>query len=271
MHRPRTARFVGALAAGVMLAMLAGAGAAAQSLGSVAQIAPTGRLRAALVTIPFLAKPEPASGQLKGVAPDLAEEFAQRLGVPLEPMAFDAPNAAIAALRSGAADITFLAPTRERAVLIDFGPPFMEMEMTLIVPPSSPITALHDADRPGRKIVAYARTAVEELLKAKMTKATIVRVPMFGYKRALALLKSGEADAFADLRDALVSYQRELPGARILPGSYGSTALAIGYAKDRSATADFVRGFTRSVTASGFVTDAIEKAGLRGAAAPDGW
>lgn len=270
MRRSRTARLVHALAAGIMLATVAAADAAAQSLGSVAQIAPTGRLRAALVKIPFLAKQDPASGQLKGVAPDLAEEFARRLGVPLEPLAFDAPNAAIAALRNGTADITFLAPTRERAALIDFGPAFMEMEMTLIVPGSSPIAALDAADQPGRRIVAYENTAVEEMLKKKMTKATIVRVPIFGYKRAFALLKSGQADAFADLRDALISYQPELPGSRILPGSYGSNALAIGYAKDRPATADFVKGFTTSVTASGFVTGAIEKAGVQGASAPGG-
>jgi polar amino acid transport system substrate-binding protein len=274
MHRSRTARCVGALAAtlgaGLVLAMVAASAASAQSLSSVAQIAPTGKLRAALVKIPFLAKPDHASGQLKGVAPDLAEEFAQRLGVPLEPIPFDAPNAGIAALRNGAADITFLAPTPERVALIDFGPAFMEMEMTLIVPGASPITTLAEADQPGRKIVAYERTAVEEMLKKKMTKATIVRVPIFGYKRAFALIKSGEADAFADLRDALLSYQPELPGSRILPGNYGSNALAIGYAKDRSATATFVKEFTTSVIASGFVTRAIEKAGVQGAVAPGG-
>ena len=74
------------------------------------------QLRAALVKIPFLAKPDAASGQLKGVAPDLAEELARRLGLPYQPMAFEQPNAGIAALRGGAADITFLAPTPERVV-----------------------------------------------------------------------------------------------------------------------------------------------------------
>ena len=269
MHRWCRARCVGVLFAGLLLAMAAAPGASAQSSSSVSQIAPTGQLRAALVTIPFLAKQDHASGQLKGVAPDLAEEFAQRLGVPLEPMPFDSPNGGIAALRAGAADITFLAPTPERVALIDFGPAFMEMEMTLIVPGSSPIGTLAQADQPGRRIVAYERTAVEEMLKKKMAKATIVRVPIFGYKRAFALIKSGKADAFADLRDALLSYQPELPGSRILPGSYGSNALAIGYAKDRPATAAFVKEFTTSVIASGFVTRAIEKAGVHGAVAPD--
>jgi polar amino acid transport system substrate-binding protein len=152
--------------------------------------------------------------------------------------------------------------------LIDFGLTFMEMEMTLIVPGSSPINSHADPDQPGRKIVAYERTAVEEMAKKKLTKATIVRVPIFGYWQAFELLKSGEADAFADLRDALLSYQPELMGSRIVPGNYGSNALAIGYAKERPLTAAVVKEFTAAAIASGFVTRAIEKAGVKGAVAP---
>jgi polar amino acid transport system substrate-binding protein len=259
---------LGLIAAALALASGAG-GALAQSASAEqkAQIAPTGSLRAALVKIPFLAKPD-ASGQLKGVAPDLAEEMARRLGLPYQPMPFDSPNAGIAALRGGAADITFLAPTPERVSLIDFGPAFMEMEMTLIVPAASPINSHADADQAGRRIVAYERTAVEEMLKRKMTKATIVRVPIFGYRQAFELLKSGQADAFADLRDALLSYQPELPDSRIIAGNYGSNALAIGFAKEQPLTAAFVKQFTEAAIASGFVTRAIEKAGVKGAVAP---
>jgi ABC-type amino acid transport substrate-binding protein len=232
-----------------------------------AAIAPTGTLRPALVKIPFLAKAD-ASGALAGVAPDLAAEMARVLGVPLAPIAFDSPNAGIAALREGRADVTFLAPTPERVALIDFAPAFMEMEMTLLVPERSPIASHADADQPGRRIVAYERTAVDEMLRAKITRATIVRVPIFGYKQAFALIKAGEADAFADLRDALMSYAAEFPGARILPGNFGSNALAIGYAKERLAAAAFVRAFTAQAIASGFVTRAIAKAGVNGAVAP---
>ena len=232
-----------------------------------AQIAPTGALRAAVVKIPFLAKQD-ASGQLRGVAPDLGAEMARALGIPYQPIAFDAPNAGIAALREGKADVTFLAPTPERVGLIDFAPPFMEMEMTLIVLDSSAVQTQSDADKDGRKIVVYERTAVEEMARKKLTKATILRVPIFGYKQAFEMLKSGEADAFADLRDALMSYQPDLPGSRIIPGNYGSNALAIGYAKERPVTAAFVKQFTASAIKSGFVTRSIEKAGVRGAAAP---
>ena len=261
---------LGAIAAGLVLATLGSSGALAQSASAEqkAQIAPSGQLRAALVKIPFLAKQDAASGTLKGVAPDLAEEMARRLGLPLQAIAFDQPNAGINALRSGAADITFLAPTPERVGLIDFAPAFMEMEMTLIVTATSPNNSHADADQPGRKIVADERTAVEEMLKKKMTRATIVRVPIFGYRQAFELLRSGQADAFADLRDALLSYQPELADSRIIPGNFGSNALAIGYAKERPLTAAFVKQFTEAAIASGFVARAIAKAGVRGAAAP---
>jgi len=106
------------------------------------------------------------------------------------------------------------------------------------------------------------------MLNKKMTKASIVRVPIFGYKQAFELIKSGEADAFADLRDALLSYQAELPGSRIVPGNYGSNALAIGYTKERPLTAAVVKEFTAAAIVSGFVTRAIDKAGVKGAVAP---
>jgi len=116
---------LGAIAAALALAGADVALAQSASAEQKAQFAPTGSLRAALVKIPILAKQDAGSGQLKGVAPDLAEELARRLGLPYQPMPFDSPNAGIAALRGGAADITFLAPTPERVSLIDFGPAFI--------------------------------------------------------------------------------------------------------------------------------------------------
>ncbi len=269
-HAPRVGILILVATAAVLSLFEPEAKAQAQSVSAAqkAQIVPMRVLRAAVVKIPFLAKQDPATGQLRGVAPDLAAEMARHLGVPLQLLAFNTANTGVAALQSGAADVTFLAPTSERAGLIDFGPAFMEMEMTLIVPAGSPINTLADADRPGRRIAAYEKTAVEEMARRKLSKATIVPVPIFVYQRAFELIRSGQADGFADLRDALLSHQSELPGSRILAGHYGSAALAIGYAKNRPLTAAFVRDFTAAVIASGFVARAITRAGVQGAAAP---
>jgi len=143
-----------------------------------AQLVPAGKLRAAVVTIPFLAT-QSTDGQLTGVAADLGVEMARALGVPYEPLVFKAPPDGVAAVRDGKADITFLAPTPERIRLIDFAPAFMEMELTLLVMAGSPIQTLADADQPGRRIVVYERSANEEMVRQKLSKATrwLVRCP----------------------------------------------------------------------------------------------
>jgi polar amino acid transport system substrate-binding protein len=232
-----------------------------------AQLAPTGTLRAAVIKIPFLAK-QHTDGTLRGVAPDLAAELARVLGVPYQAATFDSPNAGIKVLREGGADITFLAPTPERLGLIDFAPAFMEMEVTLIVPGASTIRTLADADQSGRRIVVYEKTANDEMVRKSLTKATILRVPIFGYKKAFEMIRAGEADGFVDLRDQLMNYVAELPDARIVPGHYGRNALAIGYAKERPAAAAFIKEFTAAAIKSGFVAKSIERAGVRGAVAP---
>jgi polar amino acid transport system substrate-binding protein len=163
-----------------------------------AELAPTGTLRAAVVMIPFLAK-QSADGQLSGVAADLGVEMARALGVPYEAQAIKAPPDGVAAVRDGKADITFLAPTPERNRILDFAPAFMEMELTLLVMAGSPIQTLADADQPGRRIVVYERSANEEMVRQKLGKATRLLVPLSDHKKAFEMIKSGEADAFADL------------------------------------------------------------------------
>ena len=252
-----------------LVVLMFGTAALAQSATAEqkAQLAPTGALRAAIVTIPFLAKKD-ASGTVTGVAPDLGAELARVLGVPYQPTVYDTPPAGMKALREGAADVIFLAPTPERIGQADFAPAFMEMELSLLVPEASPIKALADADQPGRRIVVYEKSANEEMVRQKLPKATRVLVPLSNHKKAFETIKAGEGDAFADLLYQTLANQPDLPGMRIVPGAIGHNVLAIGSTKDKAAAAAFVKAFTESVVRSGFVAKSIQKAGVRGAAPP---
>ena len=215
-----------------------------------AQLAPTGKLRAAVVTIPFLAKQD-AGGQATGVAADLGVEMARAMGVPYEAIVFKAPPDGVAVVRDGKADVTFLAPTPERIRLIDFAPAFMEMELSLLVVAGSSIQTLADADQPGRRIVVYERSANEEMVRQKLSKATRLLVPLSDHKKAFEMIKNGEADAFADLLYQTVANQADMPGTRIVPGAIGRNALAIGYGKDKPAAAAYVKAFTETAIKSG--------------------
>jgi polar amino acid transport system substrate-binding protein len=229
-----------------------------------AQLAPTGKLRAAVVTIPFLAK-QGADGQPTGVAADLGVEMARVMGVPYEAIVIKAPPDGVAAVRDGKADITFLAPTPERNGLIDFAPAFMEMQLSLLVMSASPIQTLADADQAGRRIVVYERSANEEMVRQKLSKATRLLVPLSNHKKAFEMIKAGEADAFADLLYQTAASQSDMPGTRLVPGVIGRNALAIGYGKGKPAAAAYVKAFTETAIKSGFVAKSIEKASVRGA------
>ena len=105
-------------------------------------------------------------------------------------------------------------------------------------------------------------------LRQKLPKATRVLVPLSDYEKSFALLKAGEADAFADLLYQVAAHQSELPGSRLVPGAIGHNALAIGAAKEKPAAAAFAKAFTETAIKSGFVAKSIAKAGVRGAAPP---
>src|SRR4051794_10226012 len=216
-----------------LVVLFTGSAALAQSATpeQKAELAPTGTLRAAIVTIPFLAKQD-AGGQANGVAADLGAEMARAIGVPYEAIVFKAPPDGVAAVRDGKADVTFLAPTPERVGLIDFAPAFMEMELSLLVLAGSPIQTLADADQDGRRIVVYERSANEQMVRQKLPKATRPLVPLSDHKKAFEMIRSGEADAFADLRYQTVANQPDMPGTRAVPGAIGHNALAIGSGKD---------------------------------------
>jgi hypothetical protein len=59
--------------------------------------------------------------------------------------------------------------------------------------------------------------------------------------------------------------QGDLPGARILPGSYFNVPIAIGIAKGKpAAVVAFARAFAEDVKRSGLVQQAIDRAGVAG-------
>ena len=81
-----------------------------------ADLAPTGKVRAGINYGNFiLASKDPATGESRGVAIDLTRELAQRLGVPVEIVAYDSVAVMGDAAPTGAWDIAFLGsdPARE--------------------------------------------------------------------------------------------------------------------------------------------------------------
>ncbi len=239
----------------------------------VAELAPTGRLRAAInFGNPLLTAKDPATGEGKGIALEIAHELADRLGVPVEIIPYDSPGTLADAVKSGVWDVGLIGAEPQRAQDIAFTAAYIEIEATYLVPPGSPLRTIADVDREGVRIAVLARSAYELYLSRNLKHARLVGEKSF--EATFERFVADKLDAIAGLRAQLLGDVEKLPGSRLLDGRFSAVQQAIGTAKDRPAGARYLREFVEDIKATGFVARAIEKHGIRGvtvaAAAPLG-
>ena len=235
-----------------------------------ADLAPTGKLRVALFPLSHIAVRDKETGQFSGVVVDLSRELAKRLNVPVEFATANSNLAAVDQIKNDQADLTFLVGLPALAAQIDFGAAYIAYETTVLVPANSPIRSLDDVDAPGRRIIAPEKSAIEAKLSQTFKNVKLIGVPIAigSANRVVEVLKKGEADAYSNLTHLLSLTQTDLPGWRIVPGSYMMTVFSIGYPKDRPAGATYANQFIEEMKKSGFIQQAIERAKLKGAVVP---
>ena len=227
------------------------------------ELAPTGTLRAAINYGNFiLATKDKTTGESKGVAIDLAREVAQRLGVPLEIVAYDLVGVMVDAAPTNAWDVAFLGSEPAREAVIDFTAAYLEIEATYLVPGSSPLRTAAEVDRDGIRVAAPARANYELFLKRTLKHAQLTSTD--GAGAAFDLLVSGKVDALAGLKEALHGLQAKLPGSRMLDGRFMGVQQSIGVPKGKSAALAYLRSVVEDAKASGLVARAIERTGARG-------
>ena len=228
-----------------------------------ADLAGTGKVRAGInYGNSILAKKDAATGASSGVAIDLARDVAQRLGVPLEIVAYDTVAAMVDAAKSGAWDIAFLGIDPARENEIGFTAAHLHIEATYLVPGDSPLRAVADVDREGVRVAAPARANYELYLGRSLKRAELVRA--VSHDAAFDLLVKGQVHALAGLRQALFGLADKLPRSRMVDGNFMVVPQAIGVPRGRDAGLAFLRTVVEKAKASGLVARAIEKTGARG-------
>jgi polar amino acid transport system substrate-binding protein len=228
-----------------------------------AELAPTGVLRAAINMGNFLlVTGRTPSGDPEGVAPDMAREIAQRLGVPVKYVPYARPGELADAAGSGVWDIGLIGAEPQRAQKIDFTPAYVEIEATYLVPAGSPLKAIAEVDRAGLRIAVTARSAYDLWLERNIKQAQLVRFE--GGDQTFEQFAAQKLDALAGLRPGLLGYMAKLPGSRILDGQFTAVQQAIGTARENTAGAAFLRDFVAEAKASGLVARLIERHGVTG-------
>jgi polar amino acid transport system substrate-binding protein len=231
---------------------------------AVSDLAPTGKLRAAInFGNPVLAAKDPSTGEARGVSVDLARELARRLGVPLEIVPYTAAGRVVEGLKSGAWDVAYLAIDPARAVDILYSAPYVVIEGAYLVPEGSPIRRNEDVDREGVRVAVGKGSAYDLFLSRELRKATIVHAPTS--QAVTDLFVAQKLDVAAGVKQQLEADAKRIPGLRLLEGRFMVINQAMGTPKGREAGAKYLGEFVEDMKASGFVARALARHGIEGA------
>jgi polar amino acid transport system substrate-binding protein len=156
MHSGRLEKVMSSNPKFLLLAiLLTGMGTAAAQQGSdprVADLVRAGKVRIGLFSTQF--SKDTATGELRGVRPNMARALAARIGVELVLLEHRGPPQVIECLKTEACDVVFLPKDARAASSGDFSFPFIQSEFTFLVPAASAIRRATDADKPGIRIAA---------------------------------------------------------------------------------------------------------------------
>jgi polar amino acid transport system substrate-binding protein len=209
-------------------------------------LAPTGNLRAAInLGNSVLAQTDAATGQPKGITPDLARELGKRLGVPVELITYNAAGK-----------------------VIEFSAPYVIIEGTYMVPKDSSLKAIADVDRPGVRIAVGLKSAYDLYLTRTIKNATVVRASAGGGKAMIDMFVNDKLEVAAGVKQPLVAYAKDHPEVRVMDGHFMEIQQAMGTPKGRTAGAAYLRAFVEEMKASGFVAEALKRSGQSAAVAP---
>jgi polar amino acid transport system substrate-binding protein len=224
-------------------------------------LAPTGALRAGLypgTPTSILPGAEP-----RGIGYEIGKELAKQLGVPYEPVVLPNNAEVQKAITAGNVDVAFTNASAARAKVVDFGPPYLDIELGYLVSTPSPVKALADVDVAGRRVGVAAGSTSEATLKRDLKNAEVVAAAT--NSAGLTMLADGKVDAFATNKATLFELREKLAGSTVLDGQWGLERHAIAIPKGRDQGLPFLRMFTEDIKANGLIAAAVTRAGLRGA------
>ncbi len=152
-------------------------GCASTPPAPIAELAPSGRLKAAInFGNPILAVRMP-DGSPRGVSVDLSNELGRRLGVPVELVTFTSAGKVVEAVKDAQVDIAFVAIDPVRGADMLQTPPYVIIEGAYLVRNDSPLRRNEDVDQAANRVVVGNGSAYDLYLRRELKAAKLVKAP----------------------------------------------------------------------------------------------
>ena len=247
-----------------LLALALFTGCTSIAVAPVAELAPTGKLRAAInFGNPILAMQDATTGEASGVSVDLSRELGRRLGVPVELVKFNSAGKVVEAVKNAQVDIAFVGIDPVRGADMLQTPPYVIIEGVYLVKNDSPLKTNADVDRAGVRIAVGNGSAYDLFLTREIKFATLVKAPTSPTVTDLFITQN--LDVAAGVKQQLQADAKRLPGLRLFDERFMVIQQAVGLPKVRDAAARYLSAFVEEMKASGFVSTALVRHGIEGA------
>lgn len=248
----------------VMIAIQLAGLSSGQSSEISAEIAPSGKLRAALVGSNPVLVTRRADGTLGGVSVELAKLISERLGVSFEPVIYPDTDSYAKSFGTGQWDIAIGPRTPVAESHSDFSPDFMLVDNIYVAAPGREFADASEVDRPGVKIAVVLNGAPDQFLSRTLKSAQLVRISG-GSDAMIEALRTGKADVYGSNAENTHKVAAGLPGAKIVPGAFRSVRMTVAFPKGRSAAAkNKLAEVVSAAKAAGLIQKSIEEARLKG-------
>ncbi len=236
----------------------------------VKDLAPTGKLRAAINFGNGVLAQKGKDGTPQGVTADLSSELAKHLGVDVDFVTYEAAGKVFDGAKAGAWDVGFIAIEPVRAKDIEFTAPYLLIDGTYMVRKDSPMKEVDDVDKPGVKIAVGLKSAYDLYLTRSLKNASLVRATIGGGQASIDLFINDKLDAAAGVRQPLEAYAKDHPEMRVMTGAFQQIAQAMGTPKKPAPGPGvaYLAKFVEEMKANGFVADALKRSNQTAAVAP---
>ena len=236
------------------------------NIASIARcIAPSGVLRCGINLSNFLLVSNPTTCQ--GVAPSLATLLGQTLGVDVEMIPYANPKLVTEAAVRDEWDVALLGAEPQRAEVIAFTQPYVEIQASYLVRSTSAIKNVDDVDSLGGSVVVSRGSAYGLWLENNLVKAQLHLTDEPGLDLSRELyLSDDNFDALAGLRPWLLEQAETIDGARVLDGKFTSVMQSMGTPRHRAdgGSTMFLERWVTEKKADGTIGGLIREFGVQG-------
>lgn len=239
-----------------LIAMLSSPICASAQTAPATEMAPTGKLRSAVIGIRVLG----------GVGEPIGKFIAENLGLPFESVAYPTPQAYEQSFGKGEWDIAIGPRVLAPADKSDVTPDVWLIDLLYLAAARKQFAAADQVDRPGIKVGTIANSPSDRFLTRELKSAQLVRLPLSPSfpKDAIEMLRDGKADVFGADSGLIDSIASGYPDAKIVPGAFNTVRAAVALPKGRSNAAQVrLAEILMQAKRSGIVQKAIEQAGLK--------